>query len=83
MTCSQASQRVQNDTSVVLVGKGETHAIRENMECGTTGNVQLGHHKTSDGKSNLNRVRKARRTIKNRNKTSHQVIDMSRKLLRD
>lgn len=75
-TCSQSSQRVQNDTRVVLVGKGKTHAVREHMECGTTGNVQLGHHKTSNGKSNLNRVRKARRTIKNRNRTSHQVIDI-------
>ena len=75
-TCSQASQRVQNDTRVVLVGKGKTHAVREHMERGKTGNVQLGHHKTSNGKSNLNRVRKARRTIKNRNRTSHQVIDI-------
>jgi hypothetical protein len=75
-TYSQASQRVQNDTRVVLVGKGKTHAVREHTGCGTTGNVQLGHHKTSNGKSNLNRVRKARRTIKNRNRTSHQVIDI-------
>lgn len=73
--CSQASQRVQNDTRVVLVGKGKPHTVRVHMECGKTGKVQLDNHKTSNGKSNLNRVRKARRAIKNRHRTSHQVIN--------